>query len=63
MSWRVTMRCNRAEGEAVGDMEEPFGDHPNPPVIVADDPLTCVVRGCGKALENMEKLSTIFTSD
>jgi len=33
------------------------------PVIVADDPLTCVVRGCGKALENMEKLSTIFTSD
>ena len=33
------------------------------PVIVADDPLTCVVRGCGKALENMEKLSGIFTSD
>ena len=33
------------------------------PVIVADDPLTCVVRGCGKALENMEKLSTIFTTD
>src|ERR1700738_2139852 len=33
------------------------------PVIVADDPLTCVVRGCGKALENMEKLHTIFTSD
>ena len=33
------------------------------PVIIADDPLTCVVRGCGKALENMEKLSTIFTSD
>src|SRR3982075_1205638 len=33
------------------------------PVIVADDPLTCVVRGCGRALENMEKLSGIFTSD
>ena len=33
------------------------------PVIVADDPLTCVVRGCGKALEDMEKLQTIFTSD
>ena len=32
-------------------------------VIVADVPLTCVVRGCGRALENMEKLSTIFTSD
>ena len=35
MSWRVTIPCNRAEGEAVGDMEEPFGDHPSPPVIVA----------------------------
>src|SRR6202048_1602998 len=33
------------------------------PVIVADDPLTRVVRGCGRALENMEKLSGIFTSD
>jgi ribosomal protein L11 methyltransferase len=38
MSWRVTIPCNRAEGEAVGEMEEPFGDYPNPPVIVADEP-------------------------
>ncbi|WP_300973693.1 50S ribosomal protein L11 methyltransferase [Sphingomonas sp. LHG3406-1] len=38
MSWRVTLACNRAEGEAVGDMDEPFPDHPNPPVIVADEP-------------------------
>lgn len=38
MSWRVTLHCTRAEGEAVGEMEEPFGDHPNPPVIVADEP-------------------------
>src|SRR3990172_2050393 len=30
------------------------------PVIVAEDPLTCVVRGCGKALEKMEKLGSIF---
>jgi len=33
------------------------------PVIVADDPLTCVVRGSGKALEKMDKLGSIFTSD
>ena len=33
------------------------------PVIVADDPLTCVVRGSGKALEEMEKLGTIFTNE
>jgi len=33
------------------------------PVIVADDPLTCVVRGSGKALEKMDKLGSIFTND
>ncbi|GLR47325.1 50S ribosomal protein L11 methyltransferase [Sphingomonas astaxanthinifaciens] len=38
MSWRVTIPCNRAEGEAIGAMDDPFPDHPNPPVIVADEP-------------------------
>jgi rod shape-determining protein MreB len=33
------------------------------PVIVAEDPLTCVVRGSGMALEKMEKLVSIFTDD
>src|SRR5256884_51576 len=33
------------------------------PVIVADDPLTCVVRGSGKALERMDKLGSIFASE
>jgi rod shape-determining protein MreB len=33
------------------------------PVIVADDPLTCVVRGSGRALEQMDKLSGIFADD
>ena len=33
------------------------------PVIVAEDPLTCVVRGSGKALEKMEKLGNIFTNE
>jgi rod shape-determining protein MreB len=33
------------------------------PVIVADDPLTCVVRGCGRALEQMDKLASVFTSE
>jgi rod shape-determining protein MreB len=31
------------------------------PVIVADDPLSCVVRGSGKALERMDKLGSVFT--
>ena len=33
------------------------------PVIVAEEPLTCVARGCGMALERMDKLGSIFTSD
>ena len=33
------------------------------PVIVADDPLTCVARGCGRALEDMENLETIFAHE
>jgi rod shape-determining protein MreB len=33
------------------------------PVIIAEDPLTCVVRGSGKALEKIERLSSIFTND
>ena len=33
------------------------------PVSVADDPLTCVVRGSGKALEKMEYFGAIFTNE
>ena len=29
------------------------------PVVIAQDPLTCVVRGCGKILEDFSLLSTI----
>ena len=38
MSWRVTVRCTRAQGEAIAAMDElpAFGDHP--PVLVADEP-------------------------
>ena len=31
------------------------------PVLVAEDPLTCVVRGSGMALERMDKLGSIFS--
>ena len=38
MSWRATVSCTRAQGEAIGAMEElpGFGEHP--PVLVADEP-------------------------
>ena len=37
MSWRVTVPCTRAQGEAVA-VVEPFPDQPDPPVLVADEP-------------------------
>ena len=50
-------------GALLRDVDRLLMEETGLPVIVADDPLTCVVRGCGKALENMDKLVTIFTSD
>jgi rod shape-determining protein MreB len=41
----------------------PAGRETGLPVLVAEDPLTCVVRGCGMALERMERLGSIFTSN
>jgi len=50
-------------GALLRDVDRLLMEETGLPVIVVDDPLTCVVRACGKALENMEKLHTIFTSD
>ncbi|MDR2337730.1 MAG: rod shape-determining protein [Deltaproteobacteria bacterium] len=33
------------------------------PVILADDPLTCVIRGTGKVLENLEYYEEVFVED
>ena len=33
------------------------------PVVVVEDPMTCVARGCGRALEEMEVLGEIFTQN
>ena len=38
MSWRVTLACSRAEGEAIGAMDEVTGFGESPPVLVADEP-------------------------
>ncbi len=38
MSWRVTIACSRAEGEAIGAMEELPGFGDRPPILVADEP-------------------------
>jgi rod shape-determining protein MreB len=50
-------------GALLRDVDRLLMEETGLPVIVAEDPLTCVVRGSGKALERMDKLGSIFTSD
>jgi ribosomal protein L11 methyltransferase len=38
VSWRVTVPCTRAQGEAVGGTHDPFSGMESPPVLVADEP-------------------------
>jgi len=38
VSWRATLACNRAQGEAIGKADDVFGASDNPPVLVADEP-------------------------
>jgi rod shape-determining protein MreB len=33
------------------------------PVLLAEDPLTCVVKGCGLALGQLDRIDGIFTND
>ncbi|MGH8672052.1 MAG: rod shape-determining protein [Burkholderiales bacterium] len=50
-------------GALLRDMDRLLMEETGLPVIVADDPLTCVVRGSGRALEDVDKLGTVFTDD
>ena len=49
-------------GALLKDIDRLLAEETGLPVFVADEPLTCVVRGSGKALEKMDKLGTIFTN-
>ena len=48
-------------GALLRDLDRLLAEETGLPVLVAEDPLTCVVRGCGMALERMERLGSIFT--
>ncbi len=50
-------------GALLRDLDQLLMRETGLPVIVADDPLTCVVRGSGMALERMDKLGSIFTNE
>ncbi len=50
-------------GALLRDLDRLLMEETGLPVIVADDPLTCVVRGTGRALEEMDRLGSVFTND
>ena len=49
-------------GALLRDLDRLLMEETGLPVIVADDPLTCVVRGSGLALEKIDQLGSIFTN-
>ncbi len=50
-------------GALLRDIDRLLMEETGLPVLIADDPLTCVVRGTGKALDKLDAYSGIFTSD
>jgi rod shape-determining protein MreB len=50
-------------GALLRDIDRLLMEETGLPVIVAEDPLTCVVRGSGRALEEMERLGSVFSND
>ena len=50
-------------GALLHDLDRLLTEETGLPVIVADDPLTCVARGSGMALEKMDKLGSIFANE
>jgi rod shape-determining protein MreB len=50
-------------GALLRDIDRLLMEETGLPVVVADDPLTCVVRGSGMALELMDTMGFLFTDD
>lgn len=50
-------------GALLRDVDRMLAEQTGLPIIITDDPLTCVVRGCGRALLEAEKLGDIFVHE
>ena len=50
-------------GALLRDLDRLISEETGLPVLLAKDPLTCVVRGCGLALERLDGVGGIFTND
>ena len=42
------------------DIDKMLSEQTGLPIVITDDPLTCVVRGCGRALVEAESLGDVF---
>ena len=49
-------------GALLRDIDKRFNEELKIPAIVAEEPLTCVARGCGKALEQTELLHKVVAN-
>lgn len=49
-------------GALLRDLDQLLKEETGLPVHVAEEPLNCVVKGCGIALDNMDKLRTAFAA-
>ena len=50
-------------GALLRDLDRLLLEETGLPVHVAEDPLTCVARGSGMALERMDKLGSVFSQE
>jgi rod shape-determining protein MreB and related proteins len=50
-------------GALLRDLDRLLAEETGLPVLVAEEPLTCVVRGSGMALERMDKFGSVFSYD
>lgn len=49
-------------GALIRNLDKLISEKTGIPVIIADNPLNCVVKGCGKTLDDLEKLKTILAN-
>jgi len=50
-------------GALLPDIDRRLMEDTGLPVVIAEDPLTCVARGCGRALEEVDVLGDIFAHE
>ncbi|MBR5999828.1 MAG: rod shape-determining protein [Oxalobacter sp.] len=48
-------------GALLNDLDRLLREETGLPVLIAEDPLTCVVRGCGEALEHLDRYENVFS--